>query len=254
MSNLPVPVAAGADSRRPEVVAPPADAPSFDKLFTFMRDAELRFGSLRMRIVDRVASSRGDEAETLEIWLRHPGRAKVLIRAEDDGMGTGSRIWVGDGTLIQTYDGRAKAATSRPVRARPEGLDNPDLPAFARVYEPRTQLPAESLADTFIHPSGYCRNVLQTGDLTLLGTTRLRDRETWLIRCDHPRRAEILTDRPERSIEVGVDRSSGLIVLLVERIGESVTRRAEVTDLQLDAPFGDEAFTLHVPEEARRLY
>jgi hypothetical protein len=254
MSSLPVPTAADAAWRRPEVVAPPADAPGFDALFTFMRDAELRFGSLRMRIEDRVASSRGDETETLEVWLRHPGRAKVLIRTEGDGLGTGSRIWVGDGTLIQTYDARARAATSRPVRARPEGLDNADLPLFARVYQPRTQLPAESLADTFIHPSGYCRNVLQTGDLTLLGTTRLRDRETWLLRCDHPRRAEVLSDRPDRSIEVGVDRSSGLIVLLVERIGDNVSRRAEVTDLQLDAPIGDEAFTLHVPDDARRLY
>jgi hypothetical protein len=254
MSNLPVPVAADAGPRRPEVVAPPADAPSFGELFTFMRDAELRFQSLRMRIVDRRATTRGDEAETLEIWLRHPGQAKVLTRGDGDAMRANSRIWIGDGSLVRTYDTRADAATSRPVRARPEGLTNSDLPAFSRAYEPRTLLPMETLADAFIHPHGYCRNVLQTGDLTLLGTTRLRDRETWLIRCDHPRRAEIMNDRPERSIEVGVDKLTGLIVLLVEHVGDNVTRHAQVTDLQLDAPIGDEAFVLHVPDEARRLY
>ena len=64
----------------------------------------------------------------------------------------------------------------------------------------------------------------------------------------------MLTDRPERSVEVGVDRLSGLIVLLVERIGDAVTRQAEVTDLQLDAPIGDEAFVLHVSEGARTLF
>jgi hypothetical protein len=253
MSNLPVPVA-DAGPRRPAVVAPPADAPAFSELFTFMRDAELRFESLRMRIVERRATARGDEAETLEIWLRHPGQAKVLRRAEGDALRANSRIWIGDGSLVRTYDARAEAATSRPVRARPEGLSDAALPAFSRVYEPRTPLPMETLADTFIHPHGYCRNVLQTGDLTLLGTTRLHDRETWLIRCDHPRRAEILTDRPERSIEVGVDKLTGLIVLLVERIGDNVTRHAEVTDLQLDAPIGDDAFVLHVSDEVRRLY
>jgi hypothetical protein len=253
MPNLPVPVAEAAP-RLPQLIAPPADAPGFDELFTFMRDAELRFASLRMRIVDRRATARGDEAEVLEIWLRHPGHAKVLARAEGDAPHAGGRVWVGDGERVRTFDSRAAATTSRPVRARPAGLDHEALPAFSRVYEPRTQLPAETLAEAFIHPNGYCRNVLATGDLTLLGTTRLRDRETWLVRCDHPRRAQLLTDRPDRSIEVGVDKLTGLIVLLVERIGDRVTRHAEVTDLGIDVPIGDDAFALHVPDEARRLY
>ncbi|MGH2407281.1 MAG: hypothetical protein ACRDF7_04265 [Candidatus Limnocylindrales bacterium] len=253
MSDLPVPVAE-ARPPQPAIVAPPADAPTFGELFTFMRDAELRFSSLRMRIVDRVASSRGDVTEALEVWLRHPGQAKVLTRTVGDQPRGDSRIWVSDGSLVRTYDMRADAATTRPVRARPEGLTSLDLPPFSRVYQPRTPLPMETLADTFVHPHGYCRNVLQTGDLTLLGTTRLRDRETWLIRCDHPRRAEILEDRPDRSVEVGVDRLTGLMVLLVESIGGSVTRQAEVTDLEIDAPIGDDAFALYVSDEARRLY
>jgi len=253
MSDLPVPVAE-AGPRLPQVVAPPTDAPSFPELFTFMRDAELRFESLRMRIEDRTWTARGEETVTLEIWLRQPGRAKVLTRFDGDALRANSHIWVGDGTIVRTYDARADATTTRPVRERPEGLTSRDLPAFARVYVPRTMLPMETLADTFVHPHGFCRNVLATGELTLLGTTRLRGRETWLIRCDHPRRTEVLTDRPERSVEVGVDRLSGLIVLLVERIGDAVTRQAKATDLQLDAPIGDEAFVLHVSEGARTLY
>ena len=129
-----------------------------------------------------------------------------------------------------------------------------DLPSFARVYAPRTMLPMETLADTFVHPYGLCRNVLATGGLTLLGTTDRNGREAWLVRCDQPRRAEVLNDRPDRVLEVGVDRLSGLILLLIERYGETVTRQAEVTDLSLDAPMADEVFVLHAPDTARRLY
>ena len=112
----------------------------------------------------------------------------------------------------------------------------------------------ETLADTFVHPRGFCRNVLATGALELLGTTERNGRETWLVRCAQPRRAEVLNDRPDRVLEVGVDRLSGLIVLLIERFGETVTRHAEVTDLTIDGPMSDEVFVLHVPENARRLY
>ena len=254
VSDLPVPVPAPGGPRLPAVVAPPADAPGFSALFAFMRDAELRFESLRMRIEDRTWTARGEETETLEIWLRHPGRAKVLSRSGGDSQLAGSHVWVADCGHVRTYDARANATTARPVRERPQGITDGGLPSFARVYVPRTMLPMETLADTFVHPHGFCRNVLLTGELTLLGTTRLRDREAWLLRCDHPRRTEVLTDRPERTIDVAVDRLSGLILLLVEHVADTVTRNAAVTDLQLDAPLGDDAFVLHVPEDARALY
>ena len=45
--------------RRPELVALPADElPSVAELFTFMRDAELRFDTLRMRIEERIVRRR----------------------------------------------------------------------------------------------------------------------------------------------------------------------------------------------------
>jgi hypothetical protein len=40
-------------SRLPQVGALPSDLPSLAELFDFMRDAELRFATLRMRIEER---------------------------------------------------------------------------------------------------------------------------------------------------------------------------------------------------------
>jgi hypothetical protein len=242
------------DVRLPNVVAPPVDAPTMAELFAFMADAELRFETLRMRVVDRTWTARGEETEVSEVWLRHPSRAKVLTRADGEAPRTPSSIWLSDGEMIRTYETERDLLRERPVRDRPEGLTRDDLPAFARVYPPRTMLPMETLADTFVHPRGFCRNVLATGAMELLGTTAHHGRETWLVRCSQPRRTEVLNDRPDRVLEVGVDRLSGLIVLLVERFGETVARHAEVTDLTLDGPMSDEVFVLHVPETARRLY
>jgi hypothetical protein len=64
----------------------------------------------------------------------------------------------------------------------------------------------------------------------------------------------VLNDKPDRVLEVGVDRLTGLVVLLVERFGDTVTRQADVTDLTLDGAMPDEAFVLHAPDSARRLY
>ena len=254
MTDSALTTAAASDVRLPNVVAPPVDAPTMTELFAFMADAELRFETLRMRIVDRTWTTRGEETEVSEIWLRHPSKAKVLTRAGGDAPRAPSSIWLSDGETIRTYETERNLLRERPVRDRPEGLTRADLPPFARVYPPRTMLPMETLADTFVHPRGFCRNVLATGALELLGTTERNGRETWLVRCAQPRRAEVLNDRPDRVLEVGVDRLSGLIVLLIERFGETVTRHAEATDLTIDGPMSDEVFVLHVPETARRLY
>ena len=61
-----------ADVRLPAIVAPPADAPSLAELFVFMAEAELRFETLRMRIVDRTWTARGEETEVSEVWLQTP--------------------------------------------------------------------------------------------------------------------------------------------------------------------------------------
>src|SRR5256885_1832801 len=65
-----------ADRRRPEIVALPARLPTLDELFTFMRDAELRFETLLMRIEERTFGTRGEQLVAIDVALRHPGDAR----------------------------------------------------------------------------------------------------------------------------------------------------------------------------------
>jgi hypothetical protein len=236
------------------VLPPPPDAPSLGELFTFMRDAERRFETLRMRLVERVQSAAGETVTTSDVWLHHPGRARVVTYTDPDASAGSGVVWVSDGSTVRTYDGRSHTATARPARPRPVGIEDPHLPAFGRAYRPLTQLPADGMVDTFVHPHGFCRNVLATADLTLRGTARLADREVYVLRADHPRSTEVLTDRPDRWLELAVDRLSGLVLLLAEHVGDQLTRHAEVTSVELDARLSDDVFVLHVSSDVRSIY
>jgi len=55
-------------------------------------------------------------------------------------------------------------------------------------------------------------------------------------------------------VDIGVDRQTGFITLLVEHIGDTVTRHAEAVSLEVDVPIPDDAFVVHLPEDARRIY
>jgi hypothetical protein len=251
-----------------ELEAPPANAtlrpptmatlygtnPTSSELFRFMAEAELRLHSLRMRIVDRRFNAHGEETETSEVWLRHPGLAKV-VQTRGDGSGRDYDVWVSDGTVVQTYTGLNHLVTRRTVLPRPVGAADDDLPGYARIYVPVTPLPPETLAETFVHPHGFCRNVLATGVLRSLGTAALAgEREALLLRCDHPRTSHVLTDRPDHWLEVAVDRQTGMILLLAEHVGGRITRHGEVVALALDERLGDEVFTVHVSADTTKLY
>ena len=68
-------VRALADGRRlPAITALPANLPSVGALFDFMRDAELRFATLRMRIIETGLTTRGDQR------MRHPRLAEAVAR------------------------------------------------------------------------------------------------------------------------------------------------------------------------------
>ncbi|HEY7599899.1 MAG TPA: hypothetical protein VH741_08230 [Candidatus Limnocylindrales bacterium] len=245
---------ANAPLRAPALAALPDVRPSIGRLFEFMAEAELRFGSLRMRIDDRRVSAAGAETETSEVWLRHPGFAKV-VQSRGEGATPDYDVWVSDGEHVQTYAARNSVATRRRVPPRPVGTTDPRLPGHARLYVPVTPLPAETLAETFVHPHGFCANVLATGTVSELGTAPLvGEREALILRCDHPRTSHVLTDRPDHWLEVGVDRQTGMILLLAEHIGGRITRHGEVTALSLDERLGDEAFTVHVSADTTRLY
>jgi hypothetical protein len=250
--DLPQPVPRS-ELHPPELATLASDEPTLAELFRFMEEAELRFESLRMRIVDRRMGTSGEEIETSDIWLRHPGMAKVVTSR--DASSRDFDIWVGDGDHVRTYDARIDLATFRRRPAAPLGSTDERLPSFARLHVPVTPLPSETLADTFIHPHGFTRNVLSTGRTRQRGTSLLVDgREAILLRCDHPKVSHELTDRPDHWLEVGVDRQTGLILLLAEHIGGRMTRHGEVAELRLDVPIGDEAFRIHVSPDTKTLY
>jgi len=248
---LPVPV----DGRRfPAVAALGAGLPSVAGLFEFMRDAELRFGTLRLRIVERTWTSRGEEATRIDVVLRHPGQARVTTGRPGVAIGGPYEVWITDGELVRTYASAHKLGTQRPMRARPRGLDDPDFPGASQVYEPVTALPAETLPETFLHPAGYCQNVLATGACAVTGEEVIRGREAIILECAHPRVIEMAADRPDFRIQVAVDRELGVIVRLIESIGGEITRHAEVTDLEPDAALPPAAFEFVFPTGTTMLY
>ena len=107
----------------------------------------------------------------------------------------------------------------------------------------------ETLPDTFIHPAGYCQNVLATGRTWVGGTdvVGVAGRSAILIECDHPRTIEMAADRPDFHIQVAVDRLDGVILRLVESMGGSVTRHAEAVDYAPDASIPATAFEFEFP-------
>jgi len=252
MHDLPQ-VATRAELRRAELATLASHEPSLSDLFRFMAEAELRFESLRMRIVDRRVGVDGDETETTEIWLRHPGMAKVV--SSRDAGGRDFDVWVTDGETVRTYDARIEVATVRRLPAPPVGSTDERLPNFARTYLPVTRLPSETLADTFVHPHGFCHNVLATGTLRQVGTALLvGDREAIVLRCDHPRTSHVLTDRPDHWLEVAVDRQTGLILVLAEHVDGRITRSGEVVNLALDEPIAEQSFLIHISADTKTLY
>jgi hypothetical protein len=243
------------DGRRlPEIGTLPAELPSVAELFEFMRDAELRFGTLRMRIEERAQTARGEDLTVMEAIIRHPGDAKVMTTHGDFDIRADYELWISDGDLVRTYASAHKLGTQRPVRNRPRGLDDADFPGQSRIYEPVTALPMETLPDTFVHPAGYCQNVLATGRCTVTGTDIVAGREAVLLECDHPRTTELAGDRPDFHISLAVDRDTGVILRLVETIGGATTRHAEVTELSPDTALPAAAFEFVFPSGTTMLY
>ena len=248
---LPVP----ADGRRrAEVAALPRDMPSVAELFTFMRDAELRFATLRMRIEERTFGSRGEQIVTVDVAVRHPGAARVMTMEGPVGGGGSHETWISDGEIVRTFSRTHRLGTSRPVRPRPRGLDDADFPGTSQVYRPLTALPAETLPETFVHPAGYCQNVLATGRAWISGTEIVHGREAIVVECDHPRAIEMAADRPDFHISIAADRDTGAIIRLVETIAGDVTRFAEAVVFDPDASLPAGTFEFHFPTGTTILY
>lgn len=248
---LPVP----ADGRRrAEVAVLPSGQPHVAGLFTFMRDAELRFLTLRMRIEETTVGAGGPQLVVIDTALRHPGAAKVTRTVPNDGATADYDIWTSDGSTVRTYAARHRLGTERPVRRSIVGLEDPDLPSTSKVYRPVTALPMDTAPETFIHPAGYCQNVLATGRCWVSGTTEVAGREALVLECDHPRTIEMAGDRPDHRLQLSVDRDTGIVLRLVETIGGTTTRDALVTSLIPDAPLPPSALDFTFPAGTTLLY
>jgi hypothetical protein len=249
-----VPSQSTAERRLPVVAALPANLPVVWELFEFMRDAELRFGTLRMRILEHAQTARGEESTRTEVAIQHTGHAKVMTTREGDSVKADYEIWISDGDLVRTYASAHRLGTQRPIRNRPRGLHDRDFPGRSRVYEPLTALPMETLPETFVHPAGLCQNVLGTGRCWIGGSALVDGREAVLLECDHPRTTESVADRPDYHISIAVDRETGVILRFTEFIGGLVTRDAEVVDFAPDALLPPSAFQFVFPTGTTMLY
>jgi outer membrane lipoprotein-sorting protein len=243
---------------RPELAALPADGlPSLDELFTFMRDAELRFDTLRMRIEERSFGVAGEQLVVVEVALRHPSDARVITSQPALGTTVNYELWISDGELVRTYSAAHKLGTERPVRRAVVGVsgrESRDLPGPSRVYASLTALPMETLPEAFVHPAGYCQNVLSTGDCRIVGLDEVAGREAIVVECLHPRTIEMGADRPDFRIRMSVDKADGVILRLEESIGGVVTRDATVTEYEPDAPLGPTTFDFTFPTGTTMLY
>ncbi len=250
-SLLPV---TGGGERRAEIVQLAPALPDVGTLFTFMRDAELRFATLRLRLEERTWTAAGEQLRVHDVLVRHPGRARVTVRRDAAGSAGTYEAWSSDGATIKAWKSGHHLATERPARARLVGLEDPDLPGASRAYRPLTALPANSPADTFVHPAGFCQNVLATGDCLVTGTRTVAGREAIGLTCATPRTIELEGDQPDHWFELAVDRETGLIVALTESFGDHVARAIVATDVSPDAPIPDSAFVISVPADASTIF
>ena len=235
-------------------MALPAGLPSVEDLFSFMRDAELRFATLKLRIEEHRFTARGEQVAGLDVSIRHPGHARVITTEPDGGVASGHELWMGDGELVRTYSAVHRLGTSRPIRNRPRGLDGRGFPGSSKVYSPVTPLPMETLAELFVHPAGYCQNLLSTGRCWISGSDLVAGREAIILECAHPRAVERTADRPDFHVQVAVDRATGLISRLVETIAGDVTREAVATAIDVDATLAPGTFDFEFPAGATMLF
>ncbi|HET7473496.1 MAG TPA: hypothetical protein VFJ71_10250 [Candidatus Limnocylindrales bacterium] len=252
-----LPVVAGRRPR-PELVAlAPGALPTVAELFTFMRDAELRFDTLRMRIEERSFGTNGEQVSIVDVAMRHPDDAKVTTTFPALGTAANYEIWISDGEVVRTYSAPHRLGTERPVRRAVVGVGGAgsrDLPGPSRVYEPLTALPMETLPETFVHPAGYCQNVLSTGSCAIAGVEMVAGREVIVVECDHPRTIEMAADRPDFRIRIAVDRADGVILRLEESIGGQVTRDARAIEYAPNAPLAPSTFDFVFPSGTTMLF
>ena len=180
--------------------------------------------------------------DTAKFFDRLPARAEETVRKavweREESMSTGMQYG------IAIPHGRTDAVSSMAcvVGMKREGIDWDSLDGepstiFVMVISP------SSSSGPHVRFLSVISQVLNKGG-----------REALLVRSQHPRAAKVLVDRPDRVIEVGIDRATGFLLSLTERVGDDVTHHAEVTELEVDPTMLDSAFELKLPADVRKLY
>ena len=218
-----------------------------------MRDAELRFATLRH--ADRGADAGPRAARTsttMDVVLRHPGDAQ----GHDQPHGpTAARRLRGLDLRRRARPDLLERPPARDAAPGPQPAARPGRPrtspARRRVYEPITALPTETLPETFVHPAGYCQNVLATGRCAVVGHGPRRPAaRRSSLECDHPRTTELAGDRPglpaSRSRSIARRASSSASS---SRSAASITRRRRGrSSSQPDAPLPPYGVRLRLPD------
>ena len=165
---------------RPEIAALPADGlPSLAELFTFMRDAELRFDTLRMRIEERTLRRRRRAARDRRGRPpppeRRPGHDEPSPALGTDGELRGLDLRRRDRPDVQRRPPARHRAAGPARRRRRVGPESRDLPGHEPGLRPADRA-ADGDAARDLRPS--CRllpeRARRPGDCRIVGPRRGR--------------------------------------------------------------------------------
>ena len=109
----------------PGVAALPDGAAGVAELFDFMRDAELRFGTLRLRIVERTRTARGEDAVAMDVGRCATPARRGSRRAAGRAVGGPSTR---SGSPTASSSGPTRAPTARHAATRPQSAARPGRP------------------------------------------------------------------------------------------------------------------------------
>ena len=241
---------------RAEFAALPSDLPTVAELFDFMRDAEPRFATLRMRIEDRTLDARGERRRgDGRRCSAIPARPRCTTAGPGDGSAADYEVWISDGELVRTYASAHRLGTQRPIRNRPRGLDDPDLPGTSKVYEPVTALPDGDPA-RHVRPPGRLLPE-RAGDRALPGH---RHRPRRRSRGDPARVRPPTHDRAARRppglphLDRGRSRRPGSSCAWSRSIGGESPATPRSSSSQPDVPLPPAAFDFVFPTGTTMLY
>jgi len=131
-------------------------------------------------------------------------------------------------TSSRTYSGTQPPGHTAADPQLAGAASRPRLPGPVQGVRARDPAPDGDPDDTFVHPAGYCQNVLAPGAAWSPDRTWSTGREASSSSAITRERPSLAADRPDFHLSLAVDRETGVILRLVETIGGLTTRQADV--------------------------